>query len=1224
MKILSISFLNLNSLKGIHTIRFDGPPFTESSLFAITGPTGAGKTTILDAMTAALYGRVHRHDKDLKEMMSRYTAECYAEVEFEVKDIAYRAKWSMKRSRGKNDGAFQGEKMELAVLATGEFLGGHTATGVKQAIKDLCNLDYDQFLRSVILSQGDFASFLLAKDNERSELLEKITDTAIYAEISRFVYFRQKEEKEKLEHLQLKMGESKLLSEEDRKAHDFRLNELNVRVVNLKSEQDRLSKLVLWLNGIKKTRQKEEEIQDNITGLELLFLEHHTEFQLLSAHHRAIKFKPDLVEIKSIRAQADDNSKTLTELKLLIPDYEITANEAASQLVGASEEADKRQTAATVAEPLLVQIGELDTHIVNQNETVSKASTLVIAGGGKLAGLTREKQEIAGLEAKQEIDYQLLQTWLAAHEHYKSLDKRVLVFERSQQDLLEANLQLQNVLKEQTGHRQVAGSYLLEKNKNEESIKTFGLDIGQKTGELTALHIKLAKTLNGKTIEDLETSANEIPLVINLLTELVQLATAFQQQIKEKVEITGTLKEQLEILKAKKNTLSDLSEQKLKAERQLNDLRQLAELEQRIKNYEADRKELVPEQPCPLCGSVHHPYSDDKVTDKFDSTVKKRNEQELLVNSLTAQYNQLTIDVNTLIINIQTKEEASLKCDNLLLALADKFKSLKTDASKPVDIEQLPQISAIKLTWHQQLEKLQKQLSDSRVINKEILVLKDNLGKIEHLLLVERGKSGTFDEKIRSANEQVERLERNLSDLKKRRLDLISEITAMVKAYKLEFDENQLTELKDQLKAKLVLYQQNTSRLQQLEIDKARTHTDLINVARSIKERSVDQQKNESLLKNEEQKLVALKTTRTSLFGEKNPISERQRLAKELQAAREQVEQVKKLVKESTERVLVTKTNISQFTKAIAKQQNQISELGSLLLIKLGSLGISSFDELEKMFLEEQNEKRIDSLKKQMDLQIAALKQQQMAIKNELQAELGKQLTAESAEELLIKIEVLDSSLNSTNQEIGMLIQLLKEDQRIKFEFAELVKQEDLQKTELSRWSKLSSLIGSDNGRKFSRFAQGLTLARLTDLANIHLSKLNERYQIQKSSTNDLELLIVDSYQADAVRPMATLSGGESFIVSLALALGLSDLASRKVQINSLFIDEGFGTLDAETLDTAISALENLQTKGKTIGIISHVDALKERIGTQIQVTKQVGGWSKINTKSYKDEVIEL
>jgi exonuclease SbcC len=98
---------------------------------------------------------------------------------------------------------------------------------------------------------------------------------------------------------------------------------------------------------------------------------------------------------------------------------------------------------------------------------------------------------------------------------------------------------------------------------------------------------------------------------------------------------------------------------------------------------------------------------------------------------------------------------------------------------------------------------------------------------------------------------------------------------------------------------------------------------------------------------------------------------------------------------------------------------------------------------------------------------------------------------------------------------------------------------------------------------------------------------------------------------------MSTLSGGESFLVSLALALGLSDLASRKVQINSLFIDEGFGTLDAETLDVAITALENLQASGKSIGIISHVEALKDRIGTQIQLSREPGGTSKISLYSY-------
>jgi len=160
-------------------------------------------------------------------------------------------------------------------------------------------------------------------------------------------------------------------------------------------------------------------------------------------------------------------------------------------------------------------------------------------------------------------------------------------------------------------------------------------------------------------------------------------------------------------------------------------------------------------------------------------------------------------------------------------------------------------------------------------------------------------------------------------------------------------------------------------------------------------------------------------------------------------------------------------------------------------------------------------------------------------------------------------------------------------------------------------------LIGSADGKKFSKFAQGLTLAWLTELANRHLHKLSDRYQIVKTPEKDLELQITDAYQADVVRPMTTLSGGESFLVSLSLALGLSDLAGRKTQINSLFIDEGFGTLDAETLDIAISALENLQSGGKMIGIISHVEALKERIGTQIEVSKQPRGYSKIKVKSY-------
>jgi len=167
---------------------------------------------------------------------------------------------------------------------------------------------------------------------------------------------------------------------------------------------------------------------------------------------------------------------------------------------------------------------------------------------------------------------------------------------------------------------------------------------------------------------------------------------------------------------------------------------------------------------------------------------------------------------------------------------------------------------------------------------------------------------------------------------------------------------------------------------------------------------------------------------------------------------------------------------------------------------------------------------------------------------------------------------------------------------------------------EYVRWDRLRALIGSADGSVFARFAQGLTLERLAILANRHIAQLNPRYSIRRApdgEAGDLELEILDHYQADVARPMRSLSGGESFLASLALALGLSELASGSTSIESLFIDEGFGSLDADTLETAMAALDNLQAGGKTIGVISHVPAIQERIPNQITVAKESGGCSR-------------
>ncbi|MEB3733710.1 SbcC/MukB-like Walker B domain-containing protein [Halopseudomonas pachastrellae] len=156
-------------------------------------------------------------------------------------------------------------------------------------------------------------------------------------------------------------------------------------------------------------------------------------------------------------------------------------------------------------------------------------------------------------------------------------------------------------------------------------------------------------------------------------------------------------------------------------------------------------------------------------------------------------------------------------------------------------------------------------------------------------------------------------------------------------------------------------------------------------------------------------------------------------------------------------------------------------------------------------------------------------------------------------------------------------------------------------------------MIGSADGKKYRNFAQGLTFEMMIGHANRQLQKMTDRYLLTRDDDQPLELNVVDDYQAGEIRSTKNLSGGESFIVSLSLALGLSHMASKNVRVDSLFLDEGFGTLDEEALDTALETLAGLQQDGKLIGVISHVPALKERISTQIQVTPQTGGRSQIS-----------
>lgn len=1217
MKIISIKFLNLNSLKGQHEIRFDRPPFTESGIFAITGPTGAGKTTILDAITVALYGRVHRHSKDVFEIMTRHTAESYAEVEFEVRDKLYRAKWSIRRSRGKADGQLQTQKMELADAATGTILIEHPLQEVREEIVRLCGLDYNQFLRSVILSQGDFTRFLKADENERSELLEKITDTGIYSQISIAAYEKARDERLKLDQLKAKLENVALLTPEERAIYITELQELAVTEQQLKQQENALRGQLEWLSNLEKLERRKQQLMTSLSEDELYYATHESRFDQLQKHLNALVHRPALAALQTIEKQQRHIETDLQEISLQYPELLKEQTATAAALKSAQLQNQETDKTLTEMEPVFEAVIKKDLLIAQAKEQLEKSTTSLTTAGLSLQTITA-----AGTTMTQQLkDIQqritALTAWLNVHAADAQLEKEVIVFRQLVQQLQQLQTKITVAQQNQLEYAKQAAQARELTTQTQKNISLSADKQQAYTKTVQTVSASLQLTLAGKTAEQLETELRELPVLINTAEQQLRLAVLQGKLTTEQQSLTGKITAYAQGNTEKKDLLAAL---KLEIEQEtelFEDLQQIYELEVKVQNYDADRLKLQPEQPCPLCGAIHHPFVEGKYASKVTEAVQRRNQQQEKLNLLKVKSDELLITLNTISHQLDTSSQALLlNKETIAQTLAD-FEANNKKLPKPLDINKPAIISAVIDKKKTEQQTLLTQLTGAKELQLQLTNL-ETLSNLEKEKQVQdKNKADQAILTITFAEKQQESALKE-SDAAAEESKLIKDqAISLLQPFEISFDPEQAADIITQMNTRYQAYLKAQQELNQLQPDLRQKETELKSNSAAVitQQETIDQLKLQ--LNTAQKEWQHLQEERIELFGAKDPLQERVQLKALLKKYSTQATELQLVLQDKQEKARIAEDRQVNLNTSYLSTKNQFKEHLDQLTTKLTAQGLSSVSELQQLFLPDEEAKAAETLQKEALQKIASGKSMLQATVQELETERQKALTTENKEVLLPLLEAQDQALSGLQQQKGKLQQVITEDDQLKVKHSEVAHQIGLQQQETDRFQQLSALIGSADGKKFSRFAQGLTLARLTELANRHLLRLSDRYSILKSAEKDLDLQIIDGYQADVVRPMSTLSGGESFLVSLALALGLSDLASRKVQINSLFIDEGFGTLDAETLDVAITALENLQANGKSIGIISHVEALKDRIGTQIQLSKQPGGSSKISLYSY-------
>ncbi|MEK9762557.1 MAG: AAA family ATPase, partial [Deltaproteobacteria bacterium] len=1214
MRILRLHLQNVHALRNQWTIQFDQFPLYEAGLFAITGPTGGGKSSLLDAMIVALYGRVPRYGHNTPtELMTRHTAETLIELDFSVQQGRFRARWNLRRARGQATGRVQPARHELQNLETNQTLDLRSSD-VPKEVEKLTGLNMERFLRSVILPQGDFAAFLRAKEKERGELLEELTGLHVYSELSELAFSCSRESREALEKLQQQLGTLPLLEEEALRTLRQRLDEYMQQRPKLQATEQRLQGELGWLRQLRESRATCSRLEQEILAAQQALEAFAPQQQRLQRHHQLQPFQPQWQsqqkQAKQLEQQQFNQQRMREELGIKqqeVQQLEVSAQQDQERLQ------DQEKQYQQLIEPIRLAL-EVDAQIQTQQvrwESRQQEQTRLEQT------IHQQRQQLLQEDAwvqQAVLRQQQRQQWLVEHDDCQQLELALpelrsiwQQWQQKQQQWQQSQAALDRWEKQQAEDaKQSSELQQLENDLAEEA-----LPLEQRA---QALREQEETLLEGRPLGDWQATQRDAQRLLRLGEKLTELGQRFQDVQLERSKYA----QQEQELQLKLGQLEEqhLHQEHLRQQTQerLHDKQRLLEQGRLIRDYEAARTQLQPNQPCPLCGSTEHPFV---ISNEVPSV-----EQEVeLVEHLKQRCKEIEQELTNLQreqTQLKARSEITHERSGQLQQETQKIQSAFDDVNSQIPAESvklltdLVGIQMLHLSWQEQFQAMEQKLSAVEKLDGMRRQLQE-----EQITL--QNKRAELKERQAGLNERQKLHQRQQEDLEKQAKEEQQLVLQLQESWQEQAQAVGSAEEALEPESLLASLQEKWQAFQKQQQAEDREGPELLQRRQRLERDQAtlgqQEQQQQSLAEEQQQelaKLQLLQQQRLKILEHPDPKALEQEQLSQLQACQEKQAASRRSFEEKSQALQQEQQRLQWMEEEYARGQQEYTQNQEELLFALQALGYASIAEAETGCLDSTEAEELNQQDQQLNQRLS-ISRHDLGNEQMRRAALEQEArTTQTEEELQAQLEQLRQQQDELSQQLGGVQVQLEKDAELRQNQRTLTDQIEKQQQEHRRWASLSELIGSADGTKFSRFAQSLTLAHLVNLANRHLQKLSDRYQLQKRQGACVEMDIVDRYQADAVRSLESLSGGETFLVSLALALGLSDLARRNHPIDSLFIDEGFGTLDADTLDTALAALETLQAGGKTIGIISHVEALKERLTTQIQVRKNDSGNSTL------------